>query len=97
MDIRDCSSEALFTCEKKLWQSLGQQFKSLFFLFNSGEKSRTVASQEVLEVTLFAHASAYIKQEFTSFPTSARVRNEQRRNILKFISVAYLKELDIKV
>lgn len=74
-------------CEKQLWQSLGYQFKSVFFLFNFREKLRTVASQEVLRVTLFANVSACIKQKFTSFPTSARVHNERRRNILKFISV----------
>lgn len=77
----------VFSCEKQLWQSLGHQFKSVFFLFNFGEKSWTVASQEVLGVTLFANAAACIKQKFTSFPTSARVHNEQSRNVLKFISV----------
>jgi len=66
MDTGDCSSEVLFSCDKQLWQSLGNQFKSIFFLFNFGEKSRTLASQEVLGVTLFANTSGCIKLKFTS-------------------------------
>lgn len=77
----------LFSCEKQLWQSLGHQFKSVFALFNIGEKLRTAISQEVLGLTLFASVLACIKQKFTSFPTSVIVHNEQRRNILKCISV----------
>lgn len=81
MDTWDCSSGSLLSCEKQLQQSLGQQFKSFFFLFKLGEKLRICTSQEVIGVTLFANAVAYIKQKFTSFPTSARVHSEERGEI----------------
>lgn len=87
MVIRNHNGEALLSCGKQLYQNLGHQFISVFFLFNFGEKSRTVASQEVLGVMLFFCVSAAIKQKFTRFPTSARVYIVWRRNILKFISI----------
>lgn len=61
MVIRNHNGEALFSCGKKLYLNLGHQFISGGFLFNFGEKSRTVASQEVLLVMLFACVSAAIK------------------------------------